>query len=157
MIDELRESIQRRLQELDVEAARLRAAPDALKSPGRRPAGSGQAYGPRRPGARSPRGDRRAVAGETRRVILAALAGGEAMTAGQLADRTGLRRGSISTLVSQLAQRGELLKAPRGYQLPRPAPDQAGTGQSGDRARLDTETSGPVQALRRELDAGLRP
>ena len=78
------------------------------------------------------------------------------LTAGELADRTGPRRGSIATLVSQLAQRGELLKAARGYQLSREKPDQGGPNQSGDRARSDPGAATPVQALRRELDAGLR-
>jgi DNA-binding IclR family transcriptional regulator len=49
--------------------------------------------------------------------VLAALAGGDAMTAGQVADKTGLARGTVSTTLSKLAQSGELQKAERGYRL----------------------------------------
>ena len=52
--------------------------------------------------------------------MLAALAGGEAMTAGQVADNTGLARGTVSTTLSKLAKSGKVQKAERGYRL---APD----------------------------------
>ena len=54
--------------------------------------------------------------------MLAALAGGEAMTAGQVADKTGLARGTVSTTLSKLAKSGEVQKAERGYQLAPAAP-----------------------------------
>jgi DNA-binding IclR family transcriptional regulator len=49
--------------------------------------------------------------------VLAALATGEAMTAGQVADKTGLARGTVSTTLSKLAKSGEVQKAERGYRL----------------------------------------
>jgi DNA-binding IclR family transcriptional regulator len=49
--------------------------------------------------------------------VLAALAGGEAMTAGQVADKTGLARPTVSTTLSRLAKSGEVQKAERGYRV----------------------------------------
>jgi DNA-binding IclR family transcriptional regulator len=53
--------------------------------------------------------------------VLAALAGSEAMTAGQVADKTGLARPTVSTTLSKLAKSGEVEKAERGYRLPSPS------------------------------------
>jgi DNA-binding IclR family transcriptional regulator len=50
--------------------------------------------------------------------VLAALAGGEPMTAAQVAEKTGLARGSVSTTLSRLTKTGEVQKAERGYRLP---------------------------------------
>jgi DNA-binding MarR family transcriptional regulator len=55
--------------------------------------------------------------GATRASVLAALAGGEAMTAGQVASKAGLARPTVSTTLSKLAKSGEVQKAKRGYQL----------------------------------------
>ena len=49
--------------------------------------------------------------------MLQALAGGDAMTAGEVASATGLGRGTVSTTLSKLANSGEVRKAARGYQL----------------------------------------
>jgi DNA-binding IclR family transcriptional regulator len=49
--------------------------------------------------------------------VLAALAGGEAMTAGEVASKAGLARGTVSTTLSKLAKAGEVAKAERGYRL----------------------------------------
>jgi len=49
--------------------------------------------------------------------VLAALAGGEAMTAGEVAAKTGLVRGTVSTTLSTLAKSGAVLKAERGYRI----------------------------------------
>jgi DNA-binding transcriptional ArsR family regulator len=57
----------------------------------------------------------RAAHGQTRSAVLAALAGGEAMTAGEVAAATGLGRASVSTTLSKLAKSGEVAKADRGY------------------------------------------
>jgi ribosomal protein S18 acetylase RimI-like enzyme len=46
--------------------------------------------------------------------VLAALAGGEAMTAGPVADKTSLARPTVSTTLSKLAKTGEVQKAARG-------------------------------------------
>jgi DNA-binding IclR family transcriptional regulator len=50
--------------------------------------------------------------------VLAALADGKAMTAGEVAAATGLGRGTVSTTLSKLAKSGEVVKAERGYRLP---------------------------------------
>ena len=137
MIDRLREQIQERLDQLTREADRLRKAlaaldprsskPPARKPPARKPAqptastptapatDSAPARRTTHPAARSPR---RTAPGATKAAVLDALAGGHAMTAGQVADKTGLARSTISTTLSKLAKSGELEKAARGYRLP---------------------------------------
>lgn len=179
MIDQLREQIQKRLDELVAEAERLRHALAALgQSPGpaparvRRAAGAAgsrgvravaEAAAPRRPRRRrptveqptaapapaseaspsepaaapepssrprAPRAARarraqtppspstaRAASGETKAAVLAALAGGEAMTAGQVAEKAGLARPTVSTTLTKLVKSGEVQKAERGYRL----------------------------------------
>ena len=141
MIDRLREQIQHRLDQLTSEADRLRKALAALdprsspqpareapaaKTPTRKraqatkpkpevpAANSAPARRTRRPATRAPR---RTAPGATKATVLAALAGGDAMTAGEVADKTGLARGTVSTTLSKLAQSGELQKAERGYRL----------------------------------------
>ena len=58
--------------------------------------------------------------------MLTALADGEAMTAGQVADKTGLARGTVSTTLSKLARSGEVQKAERGYRIaPMATPSEA--------------------------------
>jgi DNA-binding transcriptional ArsR family regulator len=140
VIDRLREQIQERLDQLAGEADRLRKAlaaldPRSSKAPARKPparkptqsattkpAASATKRAPARrtsrPAARSPR---RTAPGATKASVLAALAGGEAMTAGQVADKTGLARPTVSTTLSKLAKSGEVQKAERGYRLASPA------------------------------------
>lgn len=152
MIDRLREQIQERLDQLAHEADRLRKAlavldprsspaptrklptrkpptrtPRAASKPGAAPAikptstaaKTATARRTRQPAARSPR---RTAPGATKASVLAALAGGEAMTAGQVADKTGLARPTVSTTLSKLAKNGEVQKAERGYRLAPAAP-----------------------------------
>jgi DNA-binding MarR family transcriptional regulator len=59
----------------------------------------------------------RTAPGATKASVLAALAGGEAMTAGQVAAKAGLARPTVSTTLSKLAKTGEVMKAERGYRL----------------------------------------
>ena len=59
----------------------------------------------------------RTASGATKASVLAALAGGEAMTAGQVATKAGLARPTVSTTLSKLAKTGEVQKAERGYRL----------------------------------------
>ena len=59
----------------------------------------------------------RTAPGATKASVLAALAGGEALTAGQLATKAGLARPTVSTTLSKLAKTGEVQKAARGYRL----------------------------------------
>jgi DNA-binding transcriptional ArsR family regulator len=63
----------------------------------------------------------RTAPGATKRAVLAALANGSAMTAGEVASSTGLGRATISTTLSKLAKSGEVSKAERGYRLVQPA------------------------------------
>ena len=64
----------------------------------------------------------RRARGGTKAAVLEALAGGEAMTAGEVASLTGLGRASVSTTLSKLAKTGEVRKAARGYQMNGNAP-----------------------------------
>ena len=59
----------------------------------------------------------RRAAGATRAQVLDALADGESLTAGQVAESTGLARGTVATTLSRLVRSGELQKAERGYRL----------------------------------------
>ena len=141
MIDRLREQIQERLDQLAGEADRLRKAlaaldPRSSKAPARKPPARKPAQAPapkstasatksapaRRASQAATRSPRRTAPGATKASVLAALAGGEAMTAGQVADKTGLARATVSTTLSKLAKNGEVQKAERGYQLPAAAP-----------------------------------
>jgi CRP-like cAMP-binding protein len=131
VIDRLRAQIQQRLDQLTHEADRLRKAlaaldPRSSETPARKtaettaskPAASPTKPAPARrtsqPAARSPR---RTAPGATKASVLAALAGGEAMTAGQVAEKTGLARPTVSTTLSKLAKSGEVQKAERGYRI----------------------------------------
>jgi DNA-binding transcriptional ArsR family regulator len=141
VIDRLREQIQQRLDQLAGEADRLRKAlaaldprsssaparkPPARKAPARKPAqatatkpaASGTKRTPGRPTSQSATpSPPRTAPGATRASVLAALAGGEAMTAGEVAAKTGLARATVSTTLSKLAKSGEVQKAERGYRL----------------------------------------
>jgi DNA-binding IclR family transcriptional regulator len=59
----------------------------------------------------------RTTPGATKASVLAALAGGDAMTAGQVAAKAGLARPTVSTTLSKLAKTGQVQKAERGYRL----------------------------------------
>ena len=61
--------------------------------------------------------------------MLEALSSGKAMTAGEVADATGLGRGVVSTTLSKLGRSGEVRKAERGYTLPMPT--GSGVGDTG--------------------------
>ena len=52
------------------------------------------------------------------------------MTAGDVAAVTGLRRPTVSTTLSKLAQTGEVTKAKRGYALPTAKTPEAETPPS---------------------------
>jgi DNA-binding transcriptional ArsR family regulator len=145
VIDRLREQIQHRLDQLVGEADRLRKALAALDprsssaptpkaasatpparqraqapapspSPGSKASAAKSAPARRttQPTAQSPR---RAAPGATKAAVLAALAGGSEMTAGQVADKSGLPRATVSTTLSRLAKNGDIQKAERGYRL----------------------------------------
>jgi biotin operon repressor len=147
MIDRIRQDIQDRLDQLLTEADRLRHALAALGGDGDSPSGGSSSRSSRqetssrsrtrsssasrgRSSASSSRGrsssssnggggGSRAAAGGTKNAVLQALAdaGGEAMTATEVASATGLGRASVSTTLSKLARAGDVTKASRGYQL----------------------------------------
>jgi hypothetical protein len=125
MIDQIRRDIQARLDQLMTEADKLRRALTALGSQSQDgDSASSAASAPAAPSkpARRARGaaassSKRAASGATKTAVLGALAGGKAMTAGEVAAATGLGRASVSTTLSKLAKSGEVAKAQRGYQL----------------------------------------
>ncbi len=125
MIDQIRRDIQNRLDQLLAEADKLRRALMALgSSDGAGPAAEAAAPKPsaakparRARSAKQPTSTGRAASGATKSAVLDALAGGKAMTAGEVASATGLGRASVSTTLSKLAKSGEVSKADRGYQL----------------------------------------
>ena len=136
MIDRLREQIEERLDQLVHEADRLRKAlaalgPGSSKAPPTTPAPRGGATTtPKAPSRSKPtptrrtstaRGSRRTPPGATKASVLAALADGEALTAGEVATKAGLARATVSTTLSKLAKSGEVEKAERGYRLPTPS------------------------------------
>jgi len=120
-------------------AARERVRPRAGSAPAsrsatrkparRRPSASTAATSPspqaaERPVARAARPAARPAPGATRHAVLAALAGGTAMTAGDIASATGLGGASVTATLSQLARVGEVTKAVRGYQIAGAEPAQ---------------------------------
>ena len=122
MLDQLRHDIQTRLDELLSEAEKLRHALAALTS-------RDGATAPKTDGASAKTEASRATTpangassapagtapGATKAAVLAALAHGRAMTAGEVANATGLGRATVSTTLSNLTKAGELTKAARGY------------------------------------------
>jgi DNA-binding transcriptional ArsR family regulator len=90
------------------EASSQRTTATAKESPAAK--GSAAASRPRRAVASAPRG-------QTRAKILHALKDGP-KTAGEIADATGIGRGTASTTLTKLAKSGEVVKAERGYKLP---------------------------------------
>lgn len=139
MIDRLREQIQERLDQLTGEADRLRKAlaalgprspdppapnrPEPTRTPPTKPASSASKPATSaRPSSRRSRSPHRTAPGATKAAVLAALAGGEAMTAGEVATKAGLAPGTVSTTLSKLAKAGALQKAERGYRLAPSAP-----------------------------------
>ena len=60
----------------------------------------------------------RAPRGENKKKILGALEGGP-KTASEVANETGIKTGTVSASLSKLAKAGEVVKADRGYRLPK--------------------------------------
>ncbi len=136
MIDQIRDEIQQYLEQITHEADRLRKALAALeprssrkpapKAPASKPSQAETSRPPapaatkapaRRTRQRAARTTGRATSGATKTAVLEALAGGEAMTASEVAAKAGLGRASVSTTLSKLAKSGEIQKAQRGYRL----------------------------------------
>jgi DNA-binding transcriptional ArsR family regulator len=136
VIDRIRRDIQQRLEQLLAEADKLRGALAAL-DPRERPAP--RTSPPARVAAKTPAAPSaeraaepslpkataatngagtRTPPGQTRGQVVAALSGGQALTAGEVAKATGLARPTVSTTLSKLSKTGEVVKADRGYRLP---------------------------------------
>ena len=90
--------------------ARVRGGRAKIASPRTNAAAKPSATKRRRAAAATPRG-------QTRAKILEALKNGP-QTAAQIAEATGIPRGSASTTLSGLAKSGDVVKADRGYKLP---------------------------------------
>lgn len=138
MLDQLRRDITTRLDGLLSEVDKLRHALTVL-GPGRRDGGPSATAtsAPRPQGSRSTtaaptRVSARKAPGATKAAVLAALGGGDAMTAGDVAASTGIDRATVSTTLSRLAKTGEVTKASRGYRATQPAaaPFTPSTGRS---------------------------
>jgi len=148
MLDQVRRDLQDRLDDVLAEADKLRRALAALgpgdgtepsisyDSPA--PSSHGRTAAARRPGrsttpptstiftqygsseiSNGNGASGRTASGATKSAVLAALAGGQAMTASEVANVAGLGRASVSTTLSKLAKTGEVAKAARGYQIAR--------------------------------------
>ena len=141
MIDRIRHDIEQRLEQLLAEADKLRHALAALdprvrstpkakttKSPPTANRAAKTAAAPKQTPARTrtrtagttngARVSTRTAPGGTKAKVLAALSSDQALTAGEVAQATGLPRPTVSTTLSKLSKTGEVLKAERGYRLP---------------------------------------
>ncbi|HEX8159347.1 MAG TPA: MarR family transcriptional regulator [Solirubrobacteraceae bacterium] len=137
MIERIRHDIQERLEQLLAEADKLRRALAALDPRDRSPAAppAAPAAPPAQPRTRSPKpaaARARTAPGATKTAVMDALADGGAKTAGEVAEATGLARGTVSTTLSKLAKSGEVLKADRGYRRPEPSAENGATPASTD-------------------------
>jgi DNA-binding transcriptional ArsR family regulator len=138
MIDRIRHDIQQRLDQLLAEADKLRRALAALdprrgsapptKSTRSKPAATSPAASTKTPArtskraagaANGARAAQRSAPGQTKATVLTALAGDRVLTAGEVATATGLARPTVSTTLSRLSKAGDVVKADRGYRLPR--------------------------------------
>ena len=123
LIDRIRQDIQQRLDRLLAEGEKLRGALVAL-DPRERPSPPPARRATQRPAPTRTRSPNTAKArtgtapGATKTKVLDALTNGEAMTAGEVATATGLKRGTVSTTLSKCVKTGEVIKAKRGYRLP---------------------------------------
>lgn len=163
LIDRMRKDIQDRLETVLGEADKLRkalAALDPRSGPaptgdGSRRSTSARARGSRRStasssGSRRGRsaqaqrrsrssqrrsGSRRTPPGATKNRVLEALSDGRPRTAGEVAEATGLARGTVSTTLSKLARAKQVVKAERGYRLP----TEAAPGTAASAPATDSE------------------
>lgn len=136
MIDRIRHDIQQRLEQLLAEADKLRHAlvaldprervsptPKATRSQPTAKRADNTPEAVKRTPARavgasnSAPSARRTRPGETKVKVLAALSPDHALTAGEVAEATGLARPTVSTTLSRLSKTGDVVKADRGYHL----------------------------------------
>jgi sugar-specific transcriptional regulator TrmB len=136
LIDRIRHDIQQRLEQLLAEAEKLRRALVALdprervsptpEAPRSQPVANRAVNTPeavKRTPARAvsasngATASRRTRPGETKVKVLAALSRDQGLTAGEVAQATGLARPTVSTTLSRLSKTGDVVKADRGYHL----------------------------------------
>ncbi len=169
MLDQIRQDIQNRIDELLSEIDSLHRALAELASvdgeesadgmaagaksagkaaAGRSRAASEKAISSARSSSRKAAGQAadaaRSAQGATKSAVLGALRGGAAMTASEIAAATGLGRATISTTLTRLASAGEVSKAARGYVIKTDTEDGAWAGDSGgvETAGADTDGAG---------------
>jgi hypothetical protein len=137
LIDRIRHDIQQRLDQLLAEADKLRHALAALdprerstpkpKTTKSQPTAKSADAPQQTPARKRTRlasttngasVSTRTASGETKAKVLAALSSDRALTAGEVANATGLARPTVSTTLSKLSKTGEVVKADRGYRLP---------------------------------------
>jgi DNA-binding transcriptional ArsR family regulator len=153
MIDRIRQDIQERLDQLLAEADKLRRAlialdprPQSATPPreARNSAGGDKASAtpslPKSPTARTrtraasaASRPAKTASGATKTKVLSALSHDGALTAGEVANATGLGRATVSTTLSKLAKSGQIAKAQRGYRL-RESPNVSGPAQGPETA-----------------------
>jgi hypothetical protein len=86
--------------------------------------------------------------GETKARVLAAMSSEHGLTAGEVANTTGLARGTVSTTLSKLSKTGEVVKADRGYRLPSTNGEAANAaGPGATPATADLWTSSQLRRL----------
>jgi sugar-specific transcriptional regulator TrmB len=136
LIDRIRHDIQQRLEQLLAEADKLRHAlaaltprervsptPRATKSQPTAKRAVNTPKAPKRTPARpvsasnGAPSSRRTRPGETKVKVLAALSLDQGLTAGEVAQATGLARPTVSATLSRLSKTGDVVKADRGYHL----------------------------------------
>jgi hypothetical protein len=117
LLDTVREAIDARLEELRPlarEARDLKRALDALDGVSAAPTADGRVRR-RQPGQRGSPRPPRSARGDIRELVIEYVAANPGSTAGDVAKALGLNRNSVATRLTQLAKRGQLVKARRGY------------------------------------------
>jgi hypothetical protein len=117
LVDTIRHEIDARLEELRPfarEASDLKCALDALKAVPAAPTADGRARR-RRSGQRASPRRSRAARGDIGALVIEYVAANPGSTGGDVANALRLNRNSVATRLTQLAKRGELVRARRGY------------------------------------------
>jgi hypothetical protein len=118
LVDRIRREIDSRLEELRPlarEASDLQRALDALNGVPAEAERRGRRPQPRRLTASQPSRPARRDIGT---VVVEYVTANPGSTARSVADALGLKRSSVATRLTELAKRGDLVKAPRGYSTP---------------------------------------
>jgi hypothetical protein len=120
LLDTIRREIDARLEDLRPlarEASDLQRALDALNG---LPTAAGADGRGRRRRSGQPGSLRRSAStrGDVRALIVEYVAANPGSTASDVATALGLKRSSVATRLTQLGNRGDLVKAPRGYSAP---------------------------------------